>query len=95
MGLDSLYCGKWRKNLKSLSNLDLDLDLTIPNIEIHRDIYIYNNVFKFLVPRYVTFLVIMQKHTHMHTHTHTHQDAHTHTNSDEYSIVGKNATITI
>ena len=32
MGLDSLYCGKWRKNSKS--RCDLDLDRTVPNVEL-------------------------------------------------------------
>ena len=30
--LDSLYCGKWRKISKSLS--DLDLNQTIPNVKL-------------------------------------------------------------
>ena len=37
------------KNFKSHS--DLDLGPTMPNIELVRDIFIYNNVFKFHVPR--------------------------------------------
>ena len=32
MGLDSLYCGKWRKISKS--RRDLDLGPTMPNIEL-------------------------------------------------------------
>ena len=32
MGLDSLYCGKWRKISKS--RRDLDLDWTMPNVEL-------------------------------------------------------------
>ena len=53
MGPDSLYCGKWRKILKSRS--DLDLGPTMPNIELVRDIFIYSSVFKFHVPRSITF----------------------------------------
>ena len=37
MGLDSLYCGKWRINSKS--HCHLDLDRTIHNIELVRAIY--------------------------------------------------------
>ena len=70
------------KNLKSHSNLDLGL--TMPNIEFVRDIFIYYNAFSFLSYRAKT-----RKHGNTHTH------AHTHTDSDEYSIVAfcKNATI--
>ena len=42
MGLDSLYCGKWRKNSKS--HCQLDLDRTIPNVELVRAIYILQYV---------------------------------------------------
>ena len=56
-------CGKWRKNSKS--HRDLDLDPTMPIIELVRDIFIYN-IFKFHVPR---LQVIMQKHTNTHRHT--------------------------
>ena len=53
MGPDSLYCGKWRKISKSHS--DLDLDPTMPNIKPVRDIFIYNYMFKFHIPRSITF----------------------------------------
>ena len=46
---DLAVCGKMRKNSKSRH--DLDLDLTMPNIELVRVIYIYYKVFKFHVPR--------------------------------------------
>ena len=69
---DSLYCGKWRKISKS----HLDLCPTMPNIELVLDNLIYNNVFQFHVPGSITFLVIMQKHTH--------RQMHTHIDSDEY-----------
>ena len=42
MGLDSLYCGKWRKISKS--RRDLDLDRTMPNVELVRAIFIYYNI---------------------------------------------------
>ena len=53
MGPDSLYCGKRRKILKSLS--DLDLGPKMPNIELFRDIFIYYNIFQLYVPRWITF----------------------------------------
>ena len=45
MGLDSLYCGKWRKISKS--RRDLDLDWTMPNVELFQAIFTYYNMFKF------------------------------------------------
>ena len=36
IGLDTLYCGKWRKLSKS--HYDLDLDRTMPNVELIRTI---------------------------------------------------------
>ena len=45
IGLDSLYCGKWRKFSKSCCGLDLDR--TMPNVELVRAISIYYNMFKF------------------------------------------------
>ena len=39
IGLDSLNCGKWRKISKS--RRDLDLDRTMPNVELIRAIFIY------------------------------------------------------
>ena len=79
MGPNSLYCAKSRK----LSKLrrDLDLGLTMPNIELVRVIFIYYNVFKFQVPRSISFRVIMQKHTHMETHTHAYTHTHTQTHT--------------
>ena len=47
IGLDSLYCGKWRKISKS--RRDLDLDWTMPNVELVQAIFIYYNMFKFQV----------------------------------------------
>ena len=38
MDLDSLYCGKWRKISKS--RRDLDLDRTMPNVELVRAIFL-------------------------------------------------------
>ena len=42
--LDSLYCGKWRKILKSRH--DLDLDKTMPNVELVRAIFISSSEIK-------------------------------------------------
>ena len=42
MGLDSLYCGKWRNNLKS--HCHLNLYRTIPNVELVQAIYILQYV---------------------------------------------------
>ena len=53
MGPDSLYCGKWGKLLKADS--DLDLDPMMLNIEIVQPIFIYYNIFKFHVPRSISF----------------------------------------
>ena len=44
---NSLYCGNWRKNLKSHGELYLDLDWKLPIVEIVRAILQY--VFKFQV----------------------------------------------
>ena len=91
MGPESLYCSKWRN---STSRRDLDLGLTIRNIELVLVIFIYYNAFKFHVPRSISCLVIVQQHTYRSIHTRTHMDAHK--DSDEYSLVAfcKNATIT-
>ena len=44
MGLDSLYCGKWRKISKS--SCDLDLDRTMPNVELIQAILVYYNMLR-------------------------------------------------
>ena len=53
IGPDSLYCGKWGKSLNAYS--DLDLDPTKLNIELVRTIFMYYNVFRFRVPRSISF----------------------------------------
>ena len=53
------------------------------NIKLVSVIFIYYNVFKFHVPRSISFRAIMEKHTWKHTQTHT--DAHK--VSDEFSVV--------
>ena len=49
-----------------LSQNDLDLDLTMRNIEFVQAIFIYYRVFKFHVPKSITFFIFSAK-----THTHT------------------------
>ena len=50
---DSLYCGKWGKFLNTYN--DLDLDPMKLNIKLVRAIFIYYNVFRFCVPRSISF----------------------------------------
>ena len=83
MGPNSLYCGKWRQNSKWRH--DLDLGPTMIIMELVQVIFIYYMVFKFHVPRSISFRVIAQKQTPTPTHTRTLTDAHK--DSDEYSIV--------
>ena len=72
---DNLYCGIWRKILKSCR--DLDLGQTMPIIELVQDNFIYYKIFKFQVPRSIIFLVIVLTDTQTDTQTH----------NDEYCIV--------
>ena len=46
-----MYCGKWRK----ISHLDLDL--TMPNVELVRAIYIYYNIFK-LIDSLISLVIV-------------------------------------
>ena len=48
-----MYCGKWGKFLNA--NSDLDLDPMKLNIELVQAIFIYYNVFRFPVPRSISF----------------------------------------
>ena len=75
MGLDSLYCGKWRKISKS--HRDLDLDQTMPNVELVRAIFIYYSMFKFKWTEPLFFELSCTQ-----THTHTHTDGKTRRNAD-------------
>ena len=75
MGPESLYCSKWKNISKSCR--DLDLGPTMPNIKLVRFIFIYYNVFKFHVPRSISFPSYRVKtHTHTWKHVHTHTDEH-------------------
>ena len=55
-----LYCGKSRKNSEPHHDLNLNLDLTMCNIETVRDIFINYSLSKFNVPKWITFEFIMQ-----------------------------------
>ena len=59
-----------------MSYRDIDLDQTMPNVELVRAIFIYNNMFKFQVDWTSIFLSYR-----VHRQTHTDTDKH------EYSIV--------
>ena len=76
MGLDSLYRGKWRKK----SHCHLDLDRTIPNVELVRAIYILQYV-QVLSGLNHYFFVIVHKNTQTHRQTDSQTDRH------EYSII--------
>ena len=65
IGPHSLYCGKWKKISKS--HCDLDLDQTMPNVELIRAIFIYYNMFKFQVDWTIIFLVIVYTDTQTDT----------------------------
>ena len=80
IGLDSLYCGKWRKISKSRH--DLDLDRTIPNVELVRANSKYYNMFKFKVDWAIIFWVIVYTDTHTHTQKDTQTPRHADTQTD-------------
>ena len=84
MGLDSLYCGKWRKISKSRS----DLDRTMPNVKLVRAIFICYNMFKSIEP---LFFELSCTQTHRRTDGHpdgrTDKQTDTQTDGHEYSIV--------
>ena len=84
MGLDSLYCGKRRK-FHSKSRRDLDLDRTMPNVELS-ELFSYTTIcssFKSIEPLFLSYRVHRQTHTHGQTDRQTDR----HTDGDEYSIV--------
>ena len=60
IGPASLYCGKWRIHFQVMR--DLDLRLTMSNIELVQVIFIYYNIFKYHVSESMSFRVIVQKH---------------------------------
>ena len=87
MGLDSLYCGKWRKISKSRC----DLDRTMPNVELVRAIFIYSyvQVSHKLNHYFLSYRVHRQTDRQTDTNTDRQTDTQTdrHTDNDEYSIV--------
>ena len=72
MGLESLYCGKWRKISKS--RRDLDLDQTMPNVEL------VQAIFKSIEP--LLFALSC-------TQTHTQTDRRTHTQTDMSTLYSR------
>ena len=71
------------KNFKvTVFHHDPGLDLTMPNVELIRDFYIYYNLFKWIEP---LFFYLSCTHTHTYSQTHTQTQAHT--DGHEYSIV--------
>ena len=80
MGLDSLYCGKWRKISKS--RRDLDLDRTMPNVE-PSELFSYTTVCSSFTSIDPLFFELSCTQTDRQTHRQTHR----HTDNDEYSIV--------
>ena len=85
IGPDSLYCGKWGNFLKAYS--DLDLDPTMFNIDLFRDIFII----LLCIPIFMFLEGFLFELSCKRTHTHT----YTQRDSDEHSIVAysKNASI--
>ena len=84
MGLDSLYCGKWRKISKS--RRDLDLDRTMPNVELLRAIS-YTTICSSFKPIEPLFFELLCTQTHTQTDRQTDRQTPTHTDGHEYSIV--------
>ena len=76
IGLDILYCCKWRKMTKSCH--DLYLEQTMPNVETRTRTF---NILQ--------YVEVSGSLTHCYTHTHTHTHTHTarQTDGHEYSIV--------
>ena len=73
MGLDSLYCGKWRKISKL--RCDLDLNGTMPNVEL----FSYTTICSSFKSTEPLFFELSCTQTDRHTDRHT--------DGNEYSIV--------
>ena len=68
------------------SRSDLDLGLTMPNIELVRDIFVYYNVIQFDIPTSIVFeLSCKNTETETHIHTPTHTPTHTHQHTDTHT----------
>ena len=77
MGLDSLYCGKWRKISKSRRDLDLDWTMPMSNSSDYFHILQYFQVLSQLNLYFLSYCV----------HRETDRQTDRHTDGDEYSIV--------
>ena len=75
LGLDNLYCGKWRQISKSCC--ELDLNQTIPSVGLVRAIFIYYNMLKLQVDWTIIFIVYTDSRT-----AETQTDRHTDTQTD-------------
>ena len=75
IGLDSLYCGKWRK----ICDLTLTEQCPVSNLS---ELFSYTTICLSLkrIDQFLTY------HTHTHTHTHTHARTHTHTHTHETDV---------
>ena len=77
----------------SKSRRYLDLDWTMPNIELIRAFSVYYNRIKFQMDYTIIFCVIVYTDTHAHAHAHTQTARQTaghtprHTDAHEYSKV--------
>ena len=84
MGLDSLYCGKWRKISKSRRDLDLD-NAQCRTRPSYFHILQYVQVSRQLNHYFLSYRVHRQTDTQ--TDRQTPRQTHRHTDNDEYSIV--------
>ena len=82
MGLDSLYCGKWRKISKSRH--DLDLDRTMSNSS---ELFSYTTVCSSFTSIEPLFFELSCTQTDRQTPRQTDRQTDRHTDNDEYSIV--------
>ena len=89
MGLDSLYCGKWRKISKS--RRDLDLDRTMPKMSNSSELFLYTTVCSSFTSIEPLFFELSCTQTDRHHDRHTDRQTDTHqdrqTDNNEYSIV--------
>ena len=79
IGLDCLYCDKWRKI--SESHCDLDLDRQCPMLNSSKAIFFVYYNYVLVSSGLNHYFFSYRVHRHKHTHTDTHTDGH------EYSIV--------
>ena len=73
------------------SRRDLDLDRTMPNVELVRAIFIYYNMFEVSSGlSHYFFSYRVHRQTERHTDRQTDRQTHIHTDKHEYSIVAVN-----